>query len=92
MGKLNEMQSRVNAWIEKVGLESITHFFVAAWLVAECKVYGFGAGCIGFVAVCVLAFVKEKFLDKYFTSTDFWWSALGGFVSLALMAVKDAIG
>lgn len=92
MSKLKEWQSRLNVKIDQVGLERIAHFLVAAWVVAECKAYGIGVGCIGSLVIVTLAFVKEKFLDKYFSASDFWYSALGGFTSLALMALKDMIG
>lgn len=84
--------AKINTWIEKVGIDKITHFAFAAWLVAECKAYGIGAGCIGFLVVTILSFIKEKWMDKKFTAMDFWWSICGGFTSLALMVVKDAIG
>lgn len=92
MSKLKEWQSRLNVKIDQVGLERIAHFLVAAWVVAEFKDYGIGAGCIGFLFIVVLAFVKEKFLDKYFSASDFWYSVIGGFVSLVLMALKDMVG
>lgn len=91
MSKLKEWQSRLNFKIDQVGLERIAHFLVAAWVVAECKAYGIGVGCIGFLVIVVLSFVKEKFLDKYFSASDFLYSALGGFVSLAFMVLKDCI-
>lgn len=92
MSKLNELMSKVNAWIGKVGIDKITHFAVAAWLVAECKAYGTGAGCIGFLVVVMLSFVKEKWMDDRLTAMDFWWSVCGGFASLVLMVVRDIIG
>lgn len=77
--------------VEKVGVDKLLHFFVAAWVVSECKAFGIGVGCIGFLVIVVLAFVKEKFLDKFFSASDFLYSALGGFVSLAFMVLKDYI-
>lgn len=83
---------KVNAWIEKVGIDKITHFAVAAWIVAECKAYGIGAACIGWVLVLVLSFIKEKWMDVELNAKDLWWGVCGGFASLILMVVKDVIG
>lgn len=86
------MIGKFNAWMEKVGVDKLLHFFVAAWVVAECKAYGVSAAGIGFVVIVVLAFLKERFLDKEFSAMDFWWSACGGFAPMLLMALKDMIG
>ena len=89
--KLKNLMSRANAWIERAGLDKITHFAVAAWLVAECKAYGVGIGCVGFIIVVILAFFKEWIADKQFDERDFWYSALGGFVPLFLAVIQDML-
>lgn len=78
--------------VEKVGVDKLLHFLLAAWFVSECKAYGVSAAGIGFVVIVILAFLKERFLDKEFSAMDFWWSACGGFAPMFLMAVKDMIG
>lgn len=77
--------------IEKVGADKLLHFLTAAWIVAECKTYSITAGCISFITVLLLSFIKEKWLDKRFNARDFLWSAIGGFTSLVLMVIKDVI-
>lgn len=85
------MRDKINSLIEKIGIDKIAHFAVGAWVVAEFKAYGIGFGFIGFLVVLALSFAKEKWIDKKLTAMDFWWSACGGFASLALMVLKDCI-
>lgn len=73
--------------VEKVGMDKMLHFLVAAWAVSECKAYGIGAGCIAWIAVVVLSAVKEKVFDDYVDAQDIFAGALGGFVSLAAGAL-----
>jgi hypothetical protein len=77
--------------VEKVGVDKLLHFFVSAWVVSECKAYGIGVGCIAWVVVVLLAFVKEKWLDDFLDAKDMLWSALGGFASIVLMVIKDIV-
>ena len=76
--------------VEKVGMDKMLHFLVAAWVVAECKAYGIGAGCIAWIAVVVLSAVKEKVFDNYVDARDLFAGALGGFISL-LAAVLHGV-
>lgn len=78
------MIEKFNAWMEKVGVDKILHFFVAAWLVAECKVLGFNVALLAFLVVSVLAVVKELYIDEESDLKDAWVSVLGGVVSLVL--------
>lgn len=73
--------------VEKVGVDKLLHFFVAAWVVSECKAYGIGVGCIVWIVVVVLSAVKEKVFDDYVDARDLFAGALGGFVSLAAGAL-----
>ena len=77
--------------VEKIGVDKMLHFFVAAWLVSECKAFGIEVGCIAWIVVVMLAFVKEKWLDDFLDARDLLWSALGGFASLSLMVIKDIV-
>lgn len=70
--------------VEKVGVDKLLHFFVAAWLVSECKAYGIGVGCIAWIVVVVLSWIKEDFLDDYADARDIFAGAFGGFVSLLI--------
>ena len=45
--------------VEKFGADKLLHFFVAAWLVAECKNYGIITGFFGWIAVIILSALKE---------------------------------
>lgn len=85
------MIEKFNAWMEKVGVDKMLHFFVAAWVVAECKIYGVMWGCIGFAVIAILALVKEMYIDKKGDLTDALGSLLGGGLSLILMALYDAL-
>lgn len=78
--------------VEKIGYDKMLHFLLASWFVSECKAYGIGVGCIAWIVIVVLAFVKEKWLDDFFDARDLLWSAFGGFASLVLMVVMDIIG
>lgn len=77
--------------VEKFGVDKLLHFFVAAWFVSECKAYGIGVGCIAWILIVVLAFVKEKWLDDFLDARDLLWSAFGGFASIILMVIKDIV-
>lgn len=82
------MIERFNLWIEKVGVDKLLHFLVAAWVVAEFKAYGYLFGFIGFILVCILAVVKELWLDEKADINDAFWSVFGGFFSLFLMLIN----
>lgn len=70
--------------VERFGADKLLHFFVAAWVVAECKAYGIEAGCIAWITVVILSAIKEKVFDKYVDAKDIFAGALGGFVSLLI--------
>ena len=70
--------------VNKFGYDKLLHFFVAAWLVSECKAFGIIAGFIGWIAVIVLSVVKEHFLDGEPEPMDACAAAYGGFLSLAI--------
>lgn len=74
--------------VEKVGVDKLLHFFVAAWLVSECKAFGIGVGCIAWIVVVVLSWIKEDFLDDYADARDIFAGAFGGFVSLLIGVLK----
>jgi hypothetical protein len=74
--------------VNKFGYDKLLHFFVAAWLVSECKAFGIGVSCIAWIVVVVLSWIKEDFFDEQVDARDIFAGALGGFVSLALMALQ----
>ena len=74
--------------VEMVGVDKLLHFFVAAWVVAECKAFGIGVGCIAWIVVVVLSWIKEDFLDDHVDARDIFAGALGGFVSLLIGVLK----
>ena len=74
--------------VNKFGYDKLLHFFVAAWLVSECKAFGIIAGFIGWIVVIVLSVVKEHFLDGELDSMDACAAAYGGFVSLFIGVLK----
>ena len=57
------MIKKFNAWMEKVGVDKLLHFFVAAWVVAECKYFGLTAMLIGLLNICTLSVIKELWMD-----------------------------
>jgi hypothetical protein len=77
--------------VEKVGADKLLHFFVAAWLVAECKSYGVVPMLLGFVVVVLLAVVKEYILDNTGDYKDVLCSMLGGVFSILLLIVWDIV-
>lgn len=77
--------------VEKVGADRLLHFFVAAWVVAECKAYGIEAGCIAWITVVILSVIKEKVFDKHIDAKDIFAGALGGFTSLVLQIIKGIL-
>jgi hypothetical protein len=74
--------------VENVGVDKLLHFFVAAWLVSECKAFGIGVGCIAWIVVVVLSWIKEDFFDEQVDARDIFTGALGGFISIALMTLQ----
>lgn len=85
------MIEKFNAWMEKVGVDKLLHFFVAAWFVAECKSYSVAPMLLGFVAVILLAVVKEYVLDKTGDYKDVLCSMLGGVFSILLFIVGGIV-
>lgn len=73
-----------NRIIEKFGYDKLLHFFVAAWVVSICSMYGISVGGIAWIAIVMLSIIKEKVFDDYLDAKDIFASALGGFVSLIL--------
>ena len=76
--------------VEKIGADKLLHFFVAAWLVSECKAFGIIAAFFGWIAVIILSAVKEHFLDDEPEPMDACAAAYGGIVSL-LIGVLEGI-
>lgn len=74
--------------IEKIGYDKLLHFFVAAWLVSECKAYGIDVAVFIWLLVWMLSFIKEKYLDNKLNYWDVWFSVLGGGISLFLGALS----
>ena len=77
--------------MEKVGVDKLLHFFVAAWFVAECKSYGVAPMLLGFVVIVLLSVVKECVLDKTGDYKDVLCSMLGGVFSILLFIVGDIV-
>ena len=77
--------------VEKFGADKLLHFFVSAWLVAECKEFGIAAGFFGWIAVIVLSVLKEFMLDEEWDSMDVVAGAYGGFLSLAIGVLLDCL-
>lgn len=85
------MIEKFNAWVEKVGVDKLLHFFVAAWVVAECKSYGVAPMLLGFVVIVLLAVVKEYVFDKTCDYKDVLYSMLGGVFSILLFIVGNIV-
>ena len=77
--------------VEKIGADKMLHFFVAAWVVAECKAYGVAPMLLGFVAVILFSVVKECVLDKTGDYKDVLCSMLGGVFSILLFIVGGIV-
>ena len=76
--------------VEKVGADKLLHFFIAAWLVSECKAFGIVAAFFGWIVVIILSAIKEHFLDDEPEPMDACAAAYGGIVSL-LIGVLEGI-
>ena len=74
--------------VEKIGADRLLHFFVAAWLVSECKSFGIIAGFFGWIVVIILSAVKEHFLYDEPEPMDDCAAAYGGIVSLLIGVLK----
>lgn len=77
--------------VEKVGADKLLHFLFEAWLVALSGVFmNFMITMIVFIAVSVLALVKELFLDKNGDTIDLVFSMFGGIVSMVILSYCGA--
>ena len=74
--------------VEKIGADKLLHFFVAAWLVSECKAFGIVAAFFSWIAVIILSAIKEHFFDDEPEPMDACAAAYGGFVSLLIGVLK----
>lgn len=70
--------------VNKFGYDKLLHFFIAAWLVSECKAFGIIAAFFGWIVVIILSAVKEHFFDDEPEPMDACAAAYGGFVPLAI--------
>lgn len=77
--------------VEKVGADRLLHFFVAAWLVGECKAFGIIAGFFGWIVVIILSAIKEHFLDDEPEPMDACAAAYGGFLSLLIGVLEGVL-
>lgn len=82
---------KFNAWMENVGVDKLLHFFVAAWVVSECKAYGVAPMLLSFVVIVLLSVVKECVLDKTGDYKDVLCSMLGGVFSILLFIVGGIV-
>lgn len=85
------MIEKFNAWMEKVGVDKLLHFFLAAWVVAECKSYGVEPMLLGYVVIVLLSIIKEYILDKTVDYKDLLCSILGGVFPIILFIVGNII-
>ena len=84
---MNCLMKRLNVWIEKFGVDKLLHFFVAAWLVALCLLFGFVDGIVGAFIVVFLSCVKETVLDESADIRDVFWTFGGSLSSLIVGAL-----
>jgi len=98
MEKLNQIETKIAAIIEKVGVDRVLHFVVAYAIVTTCLLYGlaFAAapiGCGGWATIILtaVAFIKEKYIDTEFDMHDLLASFFGCCVSLLLYIPIDAL-
>ena len=92
--KLKELMVKINNFLfenPNIGVDKVLHFVVAAWFVAELKVYGVTPMMLGFIFITILAFIKEKYMDSVFSARDFLFSAIGGFTSILLYIPYDLL-
>ena len=66
--KLQNLMIKINNFLfenNEIGADRILHFVFAAWIVAECKLWGVSAMMIGFISIVTLFFLKEKLTSKF---------------------------
>ena len=78
------LQTNIVDFLNKIGIDKALHFLVGGWMVSFGFTFGIIGGIIMFLALIVLAFLKEKVVDKEPDWKDFWFSIAGGVVSIAL--------
>lgn len=83
--KLQKFMELINSKIASVGIDKVLHFFVGAWITAECKVFGdpliLG---LSLLFVILIGYIKEKVMDKEFDFADMWFGAAGSIISIFL--------
>lgn len=84
------MIERFNLWIEKVGVDKLLHFLVAAWLTSAASVISMFAMFITILFVIVVSVVKEV-IDDHFDCRDIGAALLGSGVSVIIYLILTSI-
>ena len=97
MKKLVQIEKKMDAFIEKVGVDRVLHFLVGFAFTLAGFMYGLGfsnspAGWGGWACfiIVTLAFIKEKFIDEKFDFADIWATFAGGALALIIYVPIDA--
>lgn len=81
------MSKITNGLIERFGTDKVLHFLGGAWITALFGVLGWWGLIASFVAVFVLSYIKEEFLDDTFDKVDIQAALIGSAASAVVYSV-----
>ena len=78
---MSKIVSKINALIEKFGVDKALHFTLGGWIVAIFSPLGVIATSLTYVFLLLISIAKEKWMDEYEDKKDIVAAMIGGTIS-----------
>ena len=78
---MSKIVSKINALIEKFGVDKALHFTLGGWIVAIFSPLGVIATSLAYVFLLLISIAKEKWMDEYEDKKDIVAAMIGGTIS-----------
>lgn len=78
---MSKIVSKINAIIEKFGVDKALHFTLGGWIVAIFSPLGVIATSLAYVFLLLISIAKEKWMDEYEDKKDIVAAMIGGTIS-----------